>query len=62
MEPNSLECCFRLDMSIKIKLIVIVGVQPPGRVMKSKLAELPMGTAITFHPAGYKLDIDTDSE
>lgn len=25
IEPNSLECRFRLDMSIKIKLIVIVG-------------------------------------
>lgn len=45
IEPNSLECRFRLDMSIKIKLIVIVEVRPPGRVMKRKLAELPMGKA-----------------
>lgn len=43
IEPNSLECCLRLHMSIKIKLIVIVESQPPARVMKRKLAGLPMG-------------------
>lgn len=45
IEPNSLECRFRLQMSIKIKLIVIVGVQPPAEVMKRKPASLPLGTA-----------------
>lgn len=45
IEPNSLECCLRLHMSIKIKLIVIVETRSPARVMKRKLAQLPMGKA-----------------
>lgn len=43
IEPNSLECRFRLDMSIKIKLIVIVGGSAPRWSNEKKTGRAPTG-------------------
>lgn len=43
IEPNSLECRFRLDMSIKIKLIVIAGGLAPRWSNEKKTGGAPTG-------------------